>query len=359
MSENKLINKIASINWLQRWAGSFTFISCHYWGYQYHFSLKKILGVSFNNTLFIHKKGVASFYVSTNEFRKLGKYLANKSSKDAKFAKKYTNALKHNTDVLMPLMKKINGRIPSWQEYKKFLPVFEQHLAYHSFVKKTVDFLPQKDLARLLPSFKDARLYSEDIYTESEVFFRNIMKTVAKKEKYRSDYLTCLTQTEFEAYLKTQALPEEKDLKQRFESSALYFNGAKFHLLLGSNVNILEKKLLQATRSASRVLQGISGYRGKVKGTVRIVSDPFKVKKFNSGDILVTGMTRPEFLPLVQKSSAIITESGGILCHAAITARELKKPCIVGVPEITKILKDGDVVEVDADKGLIKIIKRT
>ena len=69
-------------------------------------------------------------------------------------------------------------------------------------------------------------------------------------------------------------------------------------------------------------------------------------------------MTRPEFIPLIRKAAAIVTDAGGILCHAAIVAREMKKPCIVGTKVATKAFKDGDLVEVDANKGVVKILKR-
>ena len=89
---------------------------------------------------------------------------------------------------------------------------------------------------------------------------------------------------------------------------------------------------------------------------VKIIFDPFKANNFTNGDILVTGMTRPEFLPLMHKAGAFVTDAGGILSHAAITARELKKPCVIGTQIATKILKDGDLVEVDANKGIVKKI---
>jgi phosphoenolpyruvate synthase/pyruvate phosphate dikinase len=70
-------------------------------------------------------------------------------------------------------------------------------------------------------------------------------------------------------------------------------------------------------------------------------------------------MTTPDFLSAMKKASAIITDEGGIICHASIIAREMKKPCIIGTKIATKILKDGDLVEVDANKGLVKILRRT
>ena len=91
-----------------------------------------------------------------------------------------------------------------------------------------------------------------------------------------------------------------------------------------------------------------------VKGTVKYLKtaeDNFKVKK---GDILVTKMTTPDYLPAMEKAAAFVTDEGGLTCHAAIIAREMDKPCIVGTKIATDIFIDGDKVEVDANKGIIK-----
>ena len=79
--------------------------------------------------------------------------------------------------------------------------------------------------------------------------------------------------------------------------------------------------------------------------------------KISVGDILVSPMTRPDFVPAMKKAVAFITDEGGITCHAAIVAREMKKPCIIGTKIATQLLKDGMEVEVDANKGIVKIIK--
>ncbi len=68
-------------------------------------------------------------------------------------------------------------------------------------------------------------------------------------------------------------------------------------------------------------------------------------------------MTIPQFVPYLKNVKAIVTDEGGINCHAAISAREFKIPCIVGTKIATKVLKDDDFVEMDANKGIIKIIK--
>ena len=104
-------------------------------------------------------------------------------------------------------------------------------------------------------------------------------------------------------------------------------------------------------------LKGSPASKGFVLGKVRIVID-VKNAIFNEGEILVTSMTRPEFVPLMKKAAGIITNEGGITSHAAIISRELGIPCIIGTKIATKVLHDGDLVEVDADKGVVRIIKR-
>ena len=79
--------------------------------------------------------------------------------------------------------------------------------------------------------------------------------------------------------------------------------------------------------------------------------------KIKQGEILVAPSTSAYYVPAMRKAAAIITEFGGMTSHAGIVARETKVPCIVGVERITTILKDGDLIEVDADKGIIKKVK--
>lgn len=106
------------------------------------------------------------------------------------------------------------------------------------------------------------------------------------------------------------------------------------------------------------IVYGTIASKGKAQGVVRVVFDPNKVTEFNEGDILVTGMTRPEFVPLMKKAGAIVTDEGGVTCHAAIVSREIGKPCIIGTKIATEALHEGDIVEVNADHGNVRVIKR-
>jgi len=109
--------------------------------------------------------------------------------------------------------------------------------------------------------------------------------------------------------------------------------------------------------SESMEMKGNPAFGGVAQGTAKVINGFSDLDKIKPGDILVTQMTNPKYLPAIRKSSAVVTDEGGMLCHAAITARELKKPCVIGTKIASKIIKDGDIVEVDADKGIVKILE--
>ena len=91
-------------------------------------------------------------------------------------------------------------------------------------------------------------------------------------------------------------------------------------------------------------------------GTVKVVNNVNDLNKVKNGDVMVTFMTAPNFLPAMRLAGAFVTNEGGLTCHAAIVAREMRKPCVIGTKIATKVFKDGDRVEVDADRGIVKKI---
>ena len=107
---------------------------------------------------------------------------------------------------------------------------------------------------------------------------------------------------------------------------------------------------------ATTEIKGNAASKGHVSGRARIILSEVDFHKFESGDILITSMTRPEFVPLMKMAKAVVTDEGGITCHAAIVSRELNIPCVIGTNMATRLIKDGDKIDVDADNGIIKII---
>jgi len=107
----------------------------------------------------------------------------------------------------------------------------------------------------------------------------------------------------------------------------------------------------------SEVKGTVASKGGVISGVARIMLAPADFPRFKEGDILVANETSPDFVPLMKKAAAIVTDTGGITSHAAIVSRELQKPCIIGTKVATQVLKDGDLVEVDADKGVVRIVR--
>ncbi len=101
------------------------------------------------------------------------------------------------------------------------------------------------------------------------------------------------------------------------------------------------------------LLKGETASAGVYVGKVRVINNPSELRKIEKGDILVTTMTTPDMVPAMQKSGAIITNEGGMTCHAAIVSREMGTPCLVGTEHATEILKDGQTVTVDASSGVV------
>ncbi|MBU1203210.1 hypothetical protein KKH39_04190 [Patescibacteria group bacterium] len=162
-----------------------------------------------------------------------------------------------------------------------------------------------------------------------------------------------LSYEEIEDILTKAKLPEAIDLAKREKNFLYYYDGSLN--IVTDKVQIEKiKQIVKKQINYIDQLQGISATRGVVKGKVKIVNSYKEISKIEKGDILVAQMTDPRYTPAMRLAAAIVTDEGGMLSHAAITSRELKVPCVVGTNYATKVLKDGDMVEVDANNGIIK-----
>lgn len=103
------------------------------------------------------------------------------------------------------------------------------------------------------------------------------------------------------------------------------------------------------------VLEGTPASFGKASGPVKVVLSPAEIDKVQKGDVLVTTMTSPDYVPAMRKAAAIVTDAGGRTSHAAIVSRELGIPCVVGTDSATKTLEEGEVVTVDGSRGTVTL----
>ncbi|KKQ40034.1 MAG: Phosphoenolpyruvate synthase/pyruvate phosphate dikinase [Candidatus Magasanikbacteria bacterium GW2011_GWA2_37_8] len=149
---------------------------------------------------------------------------------------------------------------------------------------------------------------------------------------------------------------DEHILNERNKYSVIWANEYEQKVCYGSEahkiIDNLDLEKIEVNLDGG--FKGTCAYPGAVTGKVVIVNTIEEVNKVKGEEIMLAVTTYPALLPAMKKAAALVTEDGGITCHAAIVARELKIPCVVGAKKITKFLRDGDMVEVDATNGIIK-----
>ncbi|MCK5061509.1 hypothetical protein KAR28_03075 [Candidatus Parcubacteria bacterium] len=192
------------------------------------------------------------------------------------------------------------------------------------------------------------------------VLVNRLIDRLSKDWNIKTKYLESSSTMELSDCLLGKKKLSKEELKKRWNHSIIkikkshemaYIYGEKVKDFL--NKNVYKEKIEKQNKIKGQIAQP-----GKVKGKVKLVFGPQHNKKVEKGNILVSIATSPQLLPAMKRASAFVTDVGGITCHAAIVSRELKKPCVVGTKIATKVLRDGDSVEVDANKGVVKILKK-
>lgn len=153
--------------------------------------------------------------------------------------------------------------------------------------------------------------------------------------------------------LKGNKLPAKSVLRERDNMFGFYYESRTntFKSFCGKEVDKYRETHVD---SSLKEVKGVVASRGKVTGRVRVILETSRVPEMQDGEILVTMMTTPSFVVAMKKAAAIVTSDGGITCHAAIISRELNKPCVIGTKIATQVFKTGDLVEVDAEDGVVR-----
>lgn len=188
-----------------------------------------------------------------------------------------------------------------------------------------------------------------------------VKEEIARRLNLAVQYLDYLNEDEIGSLLRTGSITPKlrKELVARESFSVLIIKNAKSYWLTGKRAkDFMKSNDIFSNINRGKEIKGQAASKGFIKGPVKICRVSTEINKIKKGDILVTAMTTPDFVPAMRRAAAIITDEGGITSHAAIVARELNKPCIIGTKIATKVLHDGDLVEVDANKGIIKILKK-
>ncbi len=281
-------------------------------------------------------------------------WIKNHIKKSIKLDKDFLNRLKNQiNEKLKPIQSIYEAELPlSKGELLEFIKNFEIAYPWVEAIWWLCE-MSDKEIENLdISSIEKLREKTAKLSAGTDAVVRKSLMKIFPKIKA---FVHVLTIEE----VKTEILPKISELKARDK----VFIFTQNRLYVGGNISDIEKEygiLLERENIDENIskIKGVVACPGIVRGRIRRVMGHKQIHFFKESEVLVSPMTMPDFLPAMKKAVAFVTDEGGVTCHAAIIARELKKPCIVGTKIATQVLKDGDLVEVDATKGIVKILKR-
>lgn len=216
------------------------------------------------------------------------------------------------------------------------------------------------DLVDLLQAYMFLRTYRKNIISKAHFLHLPMILEIGRRMKIDHD-ITLASYEEMIDFLKEGKNISKITLAKRKHGWAVIaFNGV-IKIISGADEVLEVMEQLQIGNNpipepTHQILNGRPACRGKVIGKVKIIKNLRELSKLEKGDVLVARMTTPDFVPSLGKISAIVTDEGGVTCHAAIVSREFGIPCIVGTGNATQILRDADEVEVNANDGIVTIL---
>lgn len=216
----------------------------------------------------------------------------------------------------------------------------------------------EEELVRGVRRQVGIRTQRRERWMRARAAFERLLPRMADALGAGVEDLHLLTHEELAASLRGAALPA--DLRARRGASALLAWRGELFVFTGPEAGQLlaHARAAAVAEAATDRLLGVGASPGRVTGTVRVVLGPGEQDKVGKGEVLVTDMTEPDLVLACERSAAIVTDLGGMLCHAAIISRELGIPCVLATRRATQVLRDGDVVEVDGEAGTVVVVRR-
>lgn len=144
-----------------------------------------------------------------------------------------------------------------------------------------------------------------------------------------------------------------QDVEWVLEGGSTYLVQSRPITTLGADVGATTQAGTASSGDGPVLLQGLSASSGSASGAVRVLQSPSQAREMLDGEVLVAPMTNPDWVPAIRRAAAVVTDGGGMTCHAAIVSRELGVPCVVGARVATEVLTDGQIVTVDGARGVV------
>jgi phosphoenolpyruvate synthase/pyruvate phosphate dikinase len=212
------------------------------------------------------------------------------------------------------------------------------------------------DVARI---YSHQRMLVRIFWTKGVHLWGEILREFARKMNISEVDIQYITREEINNYFTHNIKINKEEIDKRKEPSIFTIFDRKRPLLFtGKDAENMYQHFLFEEVLNKNMVKGVPASKGIKQGKVKLLSYGEnmvkQIQEMEYGDILVTGNTRPDMILALKKAAAVVTDEGGICSHAALVSREFGIPCIVGTKDATKIFKDGDVIEVDANTGVVK-----
>jgi phosphohistidine swiveling domain-containing protein len=259
---------------------------------------------------------------------------------------------------------KETGILDFWKEYS-WLPCLDLWNEPWT-LEKAKEFVKESGVVekRDVPKSKDSIVSmiqelgyimdARDDYRRKAIFLiQPFFREIASRHNLTLKEVAFLTSNEIISLLTGEKISFSK---KREDGFLLFLETDVIKLVESGFEKVLSKKGFAEGKEAFEV-KGLVACSGKAVGTARIVKTVHDLLKVEKGDILISPMTHPDYIIAMRKAAAIVTDEGGLLCHAAIVSRELGTPCIVGTKNATSVFGNGDKIEVDAEKGIVRVVK--
>ncbi|MFH1253702.1 MAG: PEP/pyruvate-binding domain-containing protein [Candidatus Uhrbacteria bacterium] len=360
--EDEIKKEISDENWTKVWTTEYSLFSVWMFGRSYADICWQEVGVGFSKIIFLIEGSLATVFRLDKEQKEFAKKMASRFLFEEKFLDKAVKLLSDIQTEFEKFFETPEQEALTPEKWSRFLEIHRLYQPYFLGVLWAPNELenfnvPTNLYEKIFAVCESTRKRSESVFPLLEKFLQKLFKFIAAKEKINENFLRAILPEEFTAYINGQGLPDEKILKSRYDYSAVLATKDKNELLLNIEARQLIERIAKINTEGINEIRGTVANQGIVTGKARLVFMEQDLNKVQVGDIIVTTMTRPEWVSVMKFAGAYVTDAGSVLCHAAIVSREFNKPCIISTKIATKVLHDGDLIEVDADSGIVKIIK--
>jgi len=225
-------------------------------------------------------------------------------------------------------------------------------------IKKLKLSVKEKEIFDVYAEFAVTKAYRRDAQLYWAYMMDFMFEELSKRLKINIDKTRFMFPWEIYKSLLDNKVSKElnNELNKRIKYCVYYTEAGFDKLYYDKEAKKLEERIIHQKTENIDELFGQPACLGKACGEVRIINSIADIKKMKKENILVAITTNPDIVPAMKLASAIVTEQGGITSHAAIVSREMNIPCVIGTKIATKVFKDGDLVEVDANLGIVKLI---